>query len=63
MSESRANTLLAIGLGLLIALGAHESGKPWWVDHPFMGDATDVGTFTGLLIRWLLWMFEKRSAR
>jgi hypothetical protein len=47
-------TWLALSIALLAALGAHASGKPWWVDYPFLGDAFDVGTLTFVMVRCLL---------
>lgn len=54
-------TVAAILLGILIAIGAHASGKPWWIDHPFMGDATDVGTTWAVVFRFLLGFFDREQ--
>lgn len=47
-------TWVALAIALLTAAGAHASGKPWWVDHPFMGDATDIGVLMFMVVRGLL---------
>lgn len=53
----RERDYAAIALGLLAAVGAHVSGKPWWVSGPFMGDAFDVGFMASLAFRLLLGLF------
>lgn len=53
------HTLVAVAIGFAIAFGAHLSGKPWWVDWPPLGDATDIGVLTAFGFRWFLSFFEK----
>lgn len=59
---AREKDYLAIALGLLAAVAAHAAGKPWWVDHPFMGDAFDVGFFGALAVRGMFAFWSGRSA-
>jgi hypothetical protein len=55
-------TWAALAIGLLATVGAHASGKPWWVDQPPFGDAFDVGFFAFIALRLLLGAFD-RDAR
>jgi hypothetical protein len=51
-------TLLATALAVAAAFAAHMSGKPWWVDHPFLGDAYDVGVLSFVAFRVMLWLAD-----
>jgi hypothetical protein len=61
MSDERFHTILAVIIGILTAIGAHASGKPWWVDHPLFGDAFDAGLFAGIACRVVLSFCGERA--
>jgi hypothetical protein len=61
MSDARFNACVSLLAGVLVAVAAHSGGKPWWVDSPMLGDATDVGVITAIGVRSMLALFERRK--